>query len=199
MPNADENTAKDMGRVISAADIIRERLGPCVLFVHHSGKAGAGPRGSTALPGAVDAQLQLEAVRDRITLKNQLQREAEAGACLSFVRTNAGESAVLNPVTGGVVRASHGLIQAEKDLIAVLTTMAARQGQGATAAQIHGATELDKIRQQAALRTARERDYVSWPDNPYAIRNPNYTYRITAGGLAFLEENDVTIPADFAA
>jgi hypothetical protein len=55
MPGADENSVADMGATLARADRIIRETGATVLLVHHSGKASdAGPRGSTALPGALD-------------------------------------------------------------------------------------------------------------------------------------------------
>jgi hypothetical protein len=52
-----ENDAKDMAAYIAAADAIREAFNCSVAIVHHCGIDGTRPRGSTALSGAVDAQL----------------------------------------------------------------------------------------------------------------------------------------------
>jgi hypothetical protein len=80
---AEENSAKDMGIVIAAADKLRAG-GRSVLLVHHTGKdAERGGRGSSALKGAVDAELETvrETGKHRVTLKvrkqkNLIEREA---------------------------------------------------------------------------------------------------------------------------
>jgi hypothetical protein len=57
----DENSAKDMGTFIHAADTLRSQYGACVLLVHHSGVADKGRgRGSSALRGALDCEFKLE-------------------------------------------------------------------------------------------------------------------------------------------
>jgi hypothetical protein len=57
----DENSASDMGRFVSACDVLRGSFGATVLAVHHSGKtADAGMRGSTALHGAADTELRVQ-------------------------------------------------------------------------------------------------------------------------------------------
>ena len=59
----DENSASDMGRFVSACDVLRGSFGATVLAVHHSGKtADAGMRGSTALHGAADTELRGQAI-----------------------------------------------------------------------------------------------------------------------------------------
>jgi KaiC/GvpD/RAD55 family RecA-like ATPase len=52
---ADENSAKDVGRVISVLDTIYRVHDCSSIVVHHSNKSGAGERGSGAIRGAADA------------------------------------------------------------------------------------------------------------------------------------------------
>jgi hypothetical protein len=52
----DENSTRDMGKVVSAAGMLREETGAQVGLIHHSGKDDErGPRGAIALTGATDA------------------------------------------------------------------------------------------------------------------------------------------------
>ncbi len=62
MPGLDENSARDMGRVIEGLTRLLEQVpSAAVLFVHHAGKGGDGEmRGSTALIGGVDLELQVK-------------------------------------------------------------------------------------------------------------------------------------------
>jgi hypothetical protein len=58
IPNGDENSSRDVGVAIAAADRIRLETGAAVCFVHHSGKdAARGARGSNALRCAVDTEV----------------------------------------------------------------------------------------------------------------------------------------------
>jgi AAA domain len=61
MPGLDENSARDMGRVVEGLTRLMEQVpSAAVLFVHHAGKGGDGEmRGSTALIGGVDLELQI--------------------------------------------------------------------------------------------------------------------------------------------
>ena len=60
MAGGDENTSKDMGKVIAVADRIREEVGAGTIFVHHSGKdASKGARGSSALFAAADTVIEV--------------------------------------------------------------------------------------------------------------------------------------------
>lgn len=61
MLGAEENDASSMGLFIQACDMVRSAFGCGLAAVHHAGKdAGQGPRGSTALPAAVDTDFMVE-------------------------------------------------------------------------------------------------------------------------------------------
>ena len=56
---ADENSAKDMGQVVSIMSTLQDEFGSTVMFVHHSSKANdSAMRGSSVLLGAVDAEIE---------------------------------------------------------------------------------------------------------------------------------------------
>ena len=57
----DENTQLDMGRFIQGVDMLRMGLDSAVLVVHHTRLAGDRERGNTALRGAADTMISLEA------------------------------------------------------------------------------------------------------------------------------------------
>jgi len=58
MVGGDENSQRDMGLFVAGADRIRAATGATLLLVHHTGKDGK-MRGSTALPGALDAYAEV--------------------------------------------------------------------------------------------------------------------------------------------
>lgn len=93
---ADENSAKDMGRLVENADRVRRSTGACVLLVHHSGKAlESGARGSSALRAAVDTEIECTSDEERVTLKVTKQKDAEPCNPIKFVRTPIAESCTL--------------------------------------------------------------------------------------------------------
>lgn len=56
----DENSAQDMGRALAACQRLHRATGALVVLIHHSGKDSTkGARGSTALIGAADAELEI--------------------------------------------------------------------------------------------------------------------------------------------
>lgn len=73
----DENSARDVGLAIAAADRIRVALDCTVLIVHHTNKAGTSERGSGALRGACDAMFQLTKADDLIRLECSKMKDAE--------------------------------------------------------------------------------------------------------------------------
>jgi len=97
---ADENAAKDMGRYIASMKRLRDATGAAVVVIHHSGKEPSkGPRGSTALPGAMDTMLQVECADDRRSIKVCIskQKDAERGSPMRFLLEKIGDSLVLRP------------------------------------------------------------------------------------------------------
>ena len=79
MPGSDENSSKDMGRVVDAADALKTRTGACILIVHHTGWAEGHARGSSALKAAMDTELEGKGGGGSITLKASKQRHHEGG------------------------------------------------------------------------------------------------------------------------
>ena len=74
--SGDENSTRDMGEYVRAADIIRERTGAFVLHVHHTLKKDPlTERGASALRGAADVMLQVARRGGRIELSCDKQRD----------------------------------------------------------------------------------------------------------------------------
>jgi hypothetical protein len=65
MAGGNENAAEDMGALVKNMDLIRQEIGCCVLFIHHSGKDTAkGARGHSSLRGAIDTEIEVKAGED---------------------------------------------------------------------------------------------------------------------------------------
>jgi hypothetical protein len=84
--DGDENSTKDMNSMVKGADRIREVHHTAVALVHHSGKDIAkGARGSTALPGAVDAIIHVtKNTAGQSVVKLHRARDSEQGQALVF-------------------------------------------------------------------------------------------------------------------
>jgi hypothetical protein len=107
MRGGDENSAQDMGDLNYAVTALIESTGACVLLVHHSGKnKAAGARGSSALLGAVDTELEVDGGR----LQATKQRDVELGAPIGFklAPVAVGEDVDGEPMLSCVVLASAG-------------------------------------------------------------------------------------------
>lgn len=86
MGEGDENAAPDIARLMRGADLIRERTGAHVMFIHHSGKdVGKGARGHSSLRAAVDTEIELTkgdlGIRQARATK---QRDMSSGASCDF-------------------------------------------------------------------------------------------------------------------
>lgn len=102
--SGDENSAKDMGRIIKNIDYARQQWNASAMIIHHTSKGGRGPRGSTALPGAIDAEYEVKIIDKLINFTTLKIREGALPPPIKFelisvpVRDNTGgvvESAVL--------------------------------------------------------------------------------------------------------
>lgn len=83
----DENSARDMGVLISHADAVRRATGATVLLVHHSGKdRTSGARGSNSLTGAVSTELEVSATDDLVVITTRKQKDAAAANPLRLRR-----------------------------------------------------------------------------------------------------------------
>jgi hypothetical protein len=92
---ADENSARDMGRVVTALDRIRDVTGH-VCVVHHAGKdTSKGLRGSSALLGAVDTVIELSGDTHALRLAVTDQKDAEPPPPWYCRLTPVGASAVV--------------------------------------------------------------------------------------------------------
>ncbi len=97
MVGADENSAKDAGRVIAAIERMMQGFGCAVLVVHHTGKTGRDDRGSGALTGAVDTKLYLgkSTVQGDRTLTIEKQKNFEAAGPVTFSLDSCADSLVV--------------------------------------------------------------------------------------------------------
>jgi len=87
MAGGDENSTKDMSVFVANCDAIREHTQAHMAVIHHSGKDDTrGARGSTALLGGIDTEIELTRDKDSkiVTVKVTKQREMEASDDLFY-------------------------------------------------------------------------------------------------------------------
>ena len=106
-----ENDNTEMGEIVHALDVLKQRTGACVHLVHHSaGADDSKARGATAWDGAVDAEFQVKRDRQDRTLVSVITKfqkdEAEAEP-VELVTVEAGKSLALAP-NGNAVHTAGG-------------------------------------------------------------------------------------------
>lgn len=97
----EENSASEMGVVVAALDVLKEVTGACVALVHHSGASGGRARGSTAILGALDAEFEVEADKDAmsVTMHTRAQKDLAESHSMEFdlVTPPNGQSLAVRP------------------------------------------------------------------------------------------------------
>lgn len=84
-PGADENAAKDMGKVIEHCKRLHKTTGATILLIHHSGKdESKGARGWSGLRAAADAEIEVNRNGDQRTATVTKLKDGEDGAKLGF-------------------------------------------------------------------------------------------------------------------
>ncbi len=79
-PGADENSAKDMGRVIEHCKTIAHTTKALVVLIHHTGKdKSKGARGWSGLKGAADAEIEITRSAAGRVLRVSKQKDGEDG------------------------------------------------------------------------------------------------------------------------
>lgn len=76
MVGGDENSAKDIGLVLRACKRFQREIGAAVLVVHHVNKGGVAERGSSALRGAADVMIRIQADDDLIRVECSKTKDA---------------------------------------------------------------------------------------------------------------------------
>ena len=97
MPGGDENTSRDMGKLIAAADLTRTTTGGAVILVHHTPLDGGRLRGHSSLEGAVDTNIGVDSDGTTVKVTVDKQKDAEPPDPLHLHPEPAGESIVLAP------------------------------------------------------------------------------------------------------
>jgi hypothetical protein len=141
-----ENDATEMGVIVDALDRLRQASGACVLLVHHRGLAGEHGRGSTAIKGALDTELDVSKVNTTVTVKVMKRKDEFERAPLLLTMNPLGESVVLvadadaTAIPGSpFVSPSVAITGQERAAIAIAHALMAAAGSGLTRAeaQVH--------------------------------------------------------------
>ena len=132
----DENTAKDAGLFVRGLDRIRDSLnGGTVLAVHHTGKDGKTPRGSSAIEGAMDTVYNLEGDSRAMRLHRSKRKEGPVEDTLNLRLERI-------PETDGVV-VSRGRVDTTPNLDRLMSAfLSAFSESGASKAELRAAADL---------------------------------------------------------
>ncbi len=101
----DENSAQDVGSFNAAVAALIENTGACVLLIHHPTKTGSSARGSSALLGAIDTELEIDQGQVRSTKQREVELAEPIGFSLTPVPVGMDEdgdivtSCVVDPAT----------------------------------------------------------------------------------------------------
>lgn len=136
-----ENDAKDAGVIIQKLENLKRAVGCSILVVHHTGKAGAGPRGSSALLAGFDAAIEIERPgrAAAIEVKNQRQKDAEDGGKSLFFRgVQSFGSLVFEPIDASAYRVLIGdaEVTSQANVMAALRKLGAMDAEHATTAEV---------------------------------------------------------------
>lgn len=85
MVGANENDAKDVGLAVAHCEAIHRKTGALVILVHHTGKdASKGARGSVALRGAADAEIEVSSDKSGRAATITKMKDGEDGIQFGF-------------------------------------------------------------------------------------------------------------------
>ncbi len=99
---SDENDATEMGLIVAGLDEIRSQTRACGMLVHHRGLRGDQGRGSTAVRGAMDIEIDVSRQGTTVTMKSTKQKDRADPAPLQFTMNELAESIVLIAETDAV-------------------------------------------------------------------------------------------------
>lgn len=114
MSGGDENSAKDMGNLVAAADSVKAAFHCHVSLVHHTGKNGDSERGSSALRAACDTSIYISS-ENGLVMECMKQKDSVAPEKigLKLAPVAGTESCVLEPLdmTGEVTATAMRLLR----------------------------------------------------------------------------------------
>lgn len=136
-----ENDATEMGEVVAALDELRERTRACVTLIHHRGKTGDEGRGSSAMKGAMDTEMDVSRNGSTVTLKVTKAKDRAQETPIQFTMNSCGDSLVLvsdrDTLTPGspFVAPSVQLTGQERAALAIAQALVDAAGSGLTRAE----------------------------------------------------------------
>lgn len=138
----DENSAQEMGVVVTHLDYIKEQTGATLVLVHHTPHNAERGRGSTAIPGALNTYIGVKKVGRKVVMTCADQKDAEEFDEVSFLLTDVADTDSVVPVE---MSATDSLSDSERQVLQVIQQaprreMAVSQGESRHGLDISRAT-----------------------------------------------------------
>lgn len=136
--SADENSNKDMGRIVAACDELRRHFDCTVLLVHHTPKSGHEWRGATAVYFALDAGLSVKRVGDKkLNLEISRMKDGSIGKrwAVGLSEITTGRDRQGEPETSLVVKRALAMTEKTEDQGSKLESQQEIRGRMLTAAR----------------------------------------------------------------
>ncbi len=146
----EENSARDVGLFVAAADRIREQTGGAVLVLHHTGKAGDSERGSSALRGAADMMMSVSNDDGVLKIMCTKQKEAQPFDMMYARIVPAGNSFFVGKAEFALTPNSGELTSGQRAVLSLLTAMFGEDG--ATPKEIEDESKLSNRTVTYALK-----------------------------------------------
>lgn len=147
---ADENSNGEMGKVVQAADEIRQACGACVLMVHHSGKSGLDLRGASAFEGAATSIAKVTKDGEYVEVHSDKQKDVEPFDTVFLRLSPTGQSAVLIS-RSSVDAAGEATVTEQKILDTIRESFATTSASASQLAEVSGLAKSSLYRGLTAL------------------------------------------------
>ncbi len=165
----DENSARDMGLAIAAADRIRQATGGTVVLVHHTGKNGDVERGSSALRGAADTMINVTNDDGLIKIQCDKQKDAPEFERIYARLVPMGESAVVGKDAGiALLDLNSPLSRQERAVLDVLSAIFGEDG--ATPTQLEEQARIPRRTIYVVLKNLIARGVIAKKGRGHAVR-----------------------------
>jgi hypothetical protein len=158
-----------MGAVVAALDVLKIATGACVLLVHHRGLRGAHGRGSSAVFGALDAEMDVSRQGTTVSVEGRKQKDQADPSTMRFTMNPLGSSVVLVAASDTLAAGSpfvspttESMSLREKCAVALAHALLDARGSGLTRAeaQLHARVALGLDNSESIRRVVRR----GWAD-----------------------------------
>lgn len=166
MAGGDENSARDMGLILSNCRRIIQATGAAVILVHHVGKAGGAERGSSALRGNADVMIRVNPADDLVLVECSKTKDEAPFEPRYVYMLPVGASLVPVP-SDAVIRDATQLTPSQRKLLDVLALEVNQDG--VSMRDLESLTNISVASVQRSLSNLLKKGLVGKPSGSYAI------------------------------